>query len=134
MARSPAYLRLATNATRTLAEAAFDGLREAVLVVDARAKHLPVVLANQAARDCLTPPDSAGLTESSLYGFLVAVSASVIEATMASLSETDTAVTRSLTWRPTRGEVAFSTELKLLDSPQNQRLVMLTFNPTPTAL
>ena len=130
MARSPDYLRLATNATRTLAESAFDGLREAVLVVDARAKHLPVVLANQAARDCLTPPDSAGLTESSLYGFLGAASASVIEATMASLSESDPAVTRSLTWRPTRGEVAFSTELKLLDSPQNQRLVMLTFNPT----
>ena len=130
MARSPDYLRLATNATRTLAEAAFDGLREAVLVVDARAKHLPVVLANQAARDCLTPPDSAGLAESSLYGFLGAASASIIESTMASLSETDPAVTRSLTWRPTRGEVGFSTELKLLDSSQNQRLVMLTFNPT----
>jgi PAS domain S-box-containing protein len=130
MARSPDYLRLATNATRTLAEAAFDSLREAVLVVDARAKHLPVVLANQAARDCLTPPDSAGLAESSLYGFLGAASASLIESALASLAETDPSVTHSLTWRPTRGEVAFSTELKLLDSPQNQRLVMLTFNPT----
>ncbi|MGA2400028.1 MAG: PAS domain S-box protein [Steroidobacteraceae bacterium] len=129
MARSPDYLRLATNATRTLAEAAFDGLREAVLVVDARPKHLPVVLANQAARDCLTPPDSASLAESSLYGFLGAASASVIESIMASLSETDPAVTQPLTWRPTRGEVGFSTELKLLDSSQNQRLVMLTFDP-----
>ena len=109
MARSPDYLRLATNATRTLAEAAFDRLREAVLVVDARPKHLPVVLANQAARDCLTPPDSASVAESSLYGFLGAATASVIELTMASLSETDPAVTQPLTWRPTRGEVAFST-------------------------
>jgi len=63
MARSPDYLRLATNATRTLAEAAFDGIREAVLVVDVRAKHLPVVLANRAARACLMPADAAGLVD-----------------------------------------------------------------------
>ena len=100
MARSPDYLRLATNATRTLAETAFDGLREAVLVVDVRAKHLPVVLANQAARECLTPADAAGLADSSLYGFLGAASASVIESATASLSDTKPAVTQPLTWRP----------------------------------
>src|SRR5579862_4850143 len=129
MARSPDYLRLATNATRTLAEAAFDGIREAVLVVDVRAKHLPVVLANRAARACLMPADAAGLVDSSLYGFLAAGSASVIESAMAPLSETNPAVTQLLTWRPTGEEIACSTELKLLDSSQNQRLVMLTFNP-----
>jgi PAS domain S-box-containing protein len=129
MARSPDYLRLATNATRTLAEAAFDGIREAVLVVDVRAKHLPVVLANRAARACLMPADSAGLLDSSLYGFLGAASASVIESVMASLSDTKPAVTQPLAWRPAGDEIACSTELKLLDSSQNQRLVMLTFNP-----
>jgi PAS domain S-box-containing protein len=134
MARSPDYLRLATSATRTLAEAAFDAIRNAVLVVDTRVKYLPVVLANQAATDCLTSPDSERLEESSLYGLLGAVSASLIESTMASLSETEPATTHPLTWRPTRGEVAFPTELKLLDSTQNQRLVMLTFDPKPSGL
>jgi PAS domain S-box-containing protein len=126
MARSPDYLRLATNATRTLPEAAFDGIRDVVLVVDARAKHLPVVLGNAAARTCLMPAD---LVDSSLFGFLGAASASVIESVMASLSDTKPAVTQPLTWRPTGEEIAYSTELKLLDSSQNQRLVMLTFDP-----
>ena len=129
MARSPDYLRLATNATRTLAEIAFDGIREAVLVVDVRAKHLPVVLANRAAHAFLTPTDAAGLVDSSLYGFLGAASASVIESVMAPLSDAKPAVTQPLTWRRTGDEIAYSTELKLLDSSQNQRLVMLTFNP-----
>jgi PAS domain-containing protein len=129
MARSPDYLRLATNATRTLAESAFDGIREAVLVVDVRAKHLPVVLANRAAGGCLTSSDSEGLVDSSLYGFLGASAASVIESATASLSEARPAVTQPLTWRSTGEETAYSTELKLLDSAPNQRLVMFTFNP-----
>ena len=129
MARSPDYLRLATSATRTLAETAFDGVREAVLVVDVRPKHMPVLLANQAARECLTPADSAGLVDSSLYGFLGAASASVIESATASLSGTKPAVTRPFVWRSTGAEYAHSTELRLLDSSPNQRLVMFTFNP-----
>jgi PAS domain S-box-containing protein len=129
MARSPEYLRLATSATRTLAEAAFDCAREAVLVVDVRAKHLPVVLANQAARMCLTSSGSEGLIDSSLYEFLGAAAASVIESATASLSEARPAVTQPLTWRATSEETAYSTELKLLDSAPNQRLVMFTFNP-----
>ena len=129
MARSPDYLRLATSTTRTLAEAAFDDVREAVLVVDVRAKHLPVVLANRAARECLAPADPAGLADSSLYGVLAATSASVIEARMASLSDAKPVLNHPLTWRPTGNEIAYPTELKLLDSSQNQRLVMLTFNP-----
>jgi PAS domain S-box-containing protein len=134
MARSPDYLRLATNAARTLGESAFDGIREAVLVVDARAKHLPVVLANQAARECLTPADSENLVDSSLYGLLGAGSASVIASVMAALGATDPVVTQPLSWRPVGGETAYSTELKLLDSSQNQRLVMLTFSPKRPAL
>jgi PAS domain S-box-containing protein len=129
MARSPDYLRLATNATRTLAEAAFDGIRQAVLIVDVRARHLPVVLANQAARACLTPADPEALAESSLYGFLGAASASVIESAMAALCDAEPSAIQQLTWRPMGDELVYSTELKLLDSSQNQRLVMLTFNP-----
>ena len=128
MARAPDYLRLATSTTRTLAEVALDSVREAVLVVDVRPKHLPVVLANRAARECLTPTDSAGLVDSSLYGLLGAASASVIELVLASLSDTKPTVTQPLAWRPTGEEIAYSTELKLLDSLQNQRLVMFSLN------
>jgi PAS domain S-box-containing protein len=133
MARSPEYLRLATNATRPLAERAFDGLRAAVLVVDARAKHLPVVLANQAARDSLTPADSAGLLDSPLYAFLAAASAAGIESAMMALDDAEPSVTLPLTWRPAQGEIACPTELKLLDASQSQRLVMLTFDPQAAA-
>src|ERR1700761_5254558 len=116
MARSPDYLRLATNATRTLAETAFDGLREAVLVVDARIKHLPVVLANRAAHEDLTAAESEDLLDSSLYALLGAASASLIESAMASLSEAEPAAVQPLTWRSRPGEAAYPTELKLLDS------------------
>jgi PAS domain S-box-containing protein len=134
MARSPDYLRLATNATRTLAETAFDCMREAVLVADVRAKHLPLVLANQAARDYLASAECADLIDSSLYGFLGAASASLIESAVASLSDTRPAVTRPLIWRHPGEEIACPTELKLLDASPNQRLVMFTFNPRAPAV
>jgi hypothetical protein len=120
MARSPDYLRLAASATRTVAETAFDGVREAVLVVDARTKHLAVVLANRAARECLTAGESGDLLDSSLYGLLGAASASSIGSTMASLSDAKPAAIQPLAWRFPHDESACSTELKLLDSSQNQ--------------
>ena len=88
MATSPDYLRLATSTTRALADTALDSLREAVVVVDARHRHLPVVLANAAARRCLSPAtDSVGLIETSLQRWLGNVSATTIETTLAVLSD-----------------------------------------------
>jgi PAS domain S-box-containing protein len=132
MARSRDYLRLATTATRTLAEVAFDNAREAALVVDTRTKHLPLVLANAAARGCLaSSSDPSTLVESSLYGLLGAASASMIEALLASVGDDQPTIARSLTWRLGQGETAAMTEFRLLDSSQGQRLVMLTFAPLP---
>lgn len=128
MARAPDFLRLASSATRTLAETAFEGVREAVIVIDARVKHLPVVLANRSARESLTGRHSQELTESSLYGCVGVSSASLIEALLAPLSDTDPTTTCPLTWRTARGQTTVLTELKLLEASQNQRLVMLTFN------
>ena len=54
MATSPDYLRLAADPP-ALANTALDSLRQAVVVVDARHTHFPVVLANAAARRCLIP-------------------------------------------------------------------------------
>ena len=135
MARSPDYVRLATSATRTLAEAAFDNVREAVVVVDTRPKHLPLVLANAAARRCLAAAsDTEPLATSSLYGLLSAVSASIIESTFSALDRGESVLSRSLTWRFGPGEAAALTELKVLEDSQSQRLVMLSFAPPVAGL
>ena len=130
MARSPDYLRLATSATRTLAETALERARDAVMVVDTRPKHLPLVLANEAARRCFSAdPRNATLAESSLYALLEVVSASLIESSLGALSEAAPAMVRHLAWRGVSGSLSAPTELKLLDSAPGQRLVMLTFTP-----
>jgi PAS domain S-box-containing protein len=128
MARTPDYVRLATTASRTLAETAFDSVREAVLIVDTRPKHMPVVVANAAARRCLAPDaDPRALIESSLYGLLGAVSASAIEGVLAAVPESgESSLTRSLAWRFSHGESAVPTDLKRLDSSPGRRLIMLT--------
>ena len=130
MAISPDYLRLATNASRSLADTAFDSVREAVLVVETRPKHLPLVLANAAARGCLRgESDPAALADTSLFDLLAPASAADIEPILASLSEGGSGTNRALTWRLGRGEATIATELKLLAGAQGQRLVLLTFAP-----
>ncbi len=128
MAGSPDYLRLATSAVRSLVDTAFDNGREAVLVVDARPKHLPLVLANAAARRCLTAEtDPAALLDASLFGLLAPATASAIEDLFASLTESRAIAGRVLIWRLERGETAVMTEVKLLAAAQGRRLIMLTF-------
>ena len=128
MARSSGYLRLATKATRTLAEKAFDVIREAVVVVDTRSKHLPLVLLNAAARRCLGgDSEPSALVGSSLFGHLGAASASMVQHLLTTMTEGESVLNRSLTWRLAQREAAAMTELKLLDSSEDQRLVMMTF-------
>jgi PAS domain S-box-containing protein len=111
-----------------LAEQAFDVIREAVVIVDTRPKHLPLVLVNAAARRCLGgDSEASALIGSSLFGLLGAASASMVQYLLTSLAEGNSGVNRSLTWRLTQGEAAAMTELKVLDSSEDQRLVMLTF-------
>ncbi len=134
MATSPDYLRLAKNASRSLADTAFDSVREAVLVVDTRPEHLPLVLANATARGCLAgETDAAALADTSLLGLLSPASAADIEAFLASLSDDGSSRNQALTWRLGRGDKTVATELKVLASAQNQRLVMLTFDPAGVA-
>src|SRR5882762_4683115 len=130
MATSPDYLRLATSTTRALADTALDSLREAVVVVDARHRHLPVVLANAAARRCLSPAtDTVGLIETSLQRWLGSASASTVETTLAVLSDPRSPTSRVLQWRCMGGEISVETEVKPLAMAAGQRLVMLTFAP-----
>jgi PAS domain S-box-containing protein len=128
MATSPDFLRLASNATRALADTALDSLRDAVLVVDAHHKLIPVVLANAAARQCLSEPDAA-VIEAPLTRYLAASSATQITPIASSLSDAKTHTRRVLTWRFRGGEQAALTELKSLISAPGQHLVMLTFTP-----
>ena len=129
MATSPDFLRLASNATRALADTALDSLRDAVLVVDGRHKHLPVVLANAAARVCLSEPDPTALIEAPLARYLDAESAIQIVPIVSSLSDADTRSSRVLMWRFVGGEQSALTELKPLMGAPGQHLVMLTFAP-----
>jgi len=81
MATSPDYVRLASSASRPLTEAIFDALREAVVVIDARFKHLPLVLANATARRCLLGNvDARPLNDCSIYSLLGAEADSAVEA------------------------------------------------------
>jgi hypothetical protein len=98
MATSPDFLRLASNARRALADTALDSLRDAVLVVDARHKLLPVVLANAAARQCLSEPDPAAVIEAPLTRYLAASSATQIVPILASVSDAKTHSSRVLMW------------------------------------
>ena len=127
MATSPDYLRIASSAARALADTALDSLRDAVLVVDVRHKHLPVVLANAAARQCLSETDPAALIETPLALALGAASAASIHAILTSLA--DASASRVIAWRLLRGVQSAVTDLKPLPSAAGQRLVMLTFTP-----
>ena len=132
MATSPEYLRLASSAARTLADTALDSLRDGVVVVDARHKHLPVVLANATARRCLTAESEAdGLIESPLQRWLSAASALTIEDALAAPADPFSPTSRVLAWRFAEGEISVMTEIKPLVMAPEQRLVMLTFAATP---
>ena len=133
MGRSQGYVRLATTARRTLAEQAFDAIREAVVIVDARLKHLPLVLLNSAARSCFdseSESELSSLVGSSLFGLLDAASASMVQPLLTSVAAGEPSLTRLLSWRLAQGDAAAMTELKLLDCSRDQRLVMMTFAPT----
>jgi PAS domain S-box-containing protein len=127
MGTSLEFARAGTSTTRPLPETAFEGLRDAVVVVDARPKHLPLVLANAAARRCLIGTDSGSLVDSSLYSLLGAATDSAIAAVCASPAAAKSAANRVLNWRLPRGETPIATEIKLLSPTTGQRMVMLTF-------
>ena len=127
MASPAEFARVAVSAMRPLPETAFEGLREAVLVVDARLRHLPLVLANAAARRCLIGSDSGTLVDSSLYSLLGAATESAIDAVCASPAAAKSVANRVLGWRLPRGETPIATEIKLLSPTTGQRMVMLTF-------
>jgi signal transduction histidine kinase len=130
MATSPDYLRRAGGSSRVLADTALDSLRDAVVVVDARQRDLPVVLANAAARRCLPQPaDALELVETSLHRWMTAASVATVESMLATLAEGRSPTSCVLSWRLAEGEASVLTDIKLLPSSSGQRAVMLTFAP-----
>jgi signal transduction histidine kinase len=130
MATSPDYLRLAADPP-ALANTALDSLRQAVVVVDARHTHFPVVLANAAARRCLIPLfDPSSLLESSLQRWMGTVSVTTVEGFLAKAAETRSPASCVLEWRLAGGDTSIMTEIKPLSAASGQRLMMLTFAPT----
>jgi len=128
MATSPDFLRLASSATRALADTALDSLRDAVLVVDARPRHFPIVLLNAAARQCLEV-DTTPLLEVPLPNVLGTASAAKLESFLVAAADPKTACSRVLSWRFAAGEQPVMTDFKALESAPGQRLVMLSFPP-----
>src|ERR1700722_7015444 len=124
MAISPEHVRLASGATRALTDAIFDALRGAVLVVDTRSEHLPIVLANSAARRCfLGDPDAGSLIDCSLYSLLGSATDASVDAAVGSLSARSASSRRTLTWRFPRGKMEISTEFKLMAAASLQHTV-----------
>jgi PAS domain S-box-containing protein len=127
MASSPEYARAAVGASR-LAEEVFDALREVVLVVDAQSPELPLVMANAAARRCfLGDAEAISLVGHSLFSLLGAAAESMVAAAVGSLNGRRTSIIRMLPWRFPRGEIPFSSEMKLLPSPPGKPVVMVSF-------
>jgi PAS domain S-box-containing protein len=129
MATSADYLRLASNASRALADTALDQVSHAVLVVDARHKHFPIILANAAARQAFESPTLvADLIEASLLDLLSLGSAQTAQYAIVGLSDGVPASPLALVWNIGRGQRRATTELKLLPGSQGQRLVMLSLS------
>lgn len=128
MATSPDCVRVVLAAARTISDFALDALREAVLLIDTRPAHLPVLLANAAARRLFVEaPDGASMQGSCLYEWLSAAEAESIGATLANLSRHQDGVSRIVSWRSAAGETPVMTDFKLIDGALGARVVMLTF-------
>ncbi len=130
MATSPDYLRHVGSSYRVLADTALDSLPDVVVVVDARQKHLPVVLANAAARRYLREPGDANeLVGIPLHRWMTAASMATIESLVASLAQTRSPTSCVLSWRLAKGEAAALTCIRPLPTASGQHPVMLTFAP-----
>ena len=128
MATSPGYVRLASSVMRPLADSAFDALRDAVIVVDTRLTHLPLILANAAARRCFQgDANTSALVDSSLYSLLASTMDDVIEGVMGSLSGGKPCIKRPVAWRFPHGEIPILTEFKML-AQGGQLFLMATFS------
>lgn len=129
MATSPGYGRVAIEATPPLTDAIFDALREAVIVIDAEFPHLPLIMANSAAKCSLLGSSECALSpDQSLYSLLGRATDSAIERAIASLTAGKPSTNRVLLWRLPGGDKRISTEIKVLASAPAQRFVMLTFS------
>jgi hypothetical protein len=129
MATSPGYVRLASSVMRPLADSAFDALRDAVIVVDTRLTHLPLILANAAARRCFHgDANTSGLVDSSLYSLLGSTMDDVVEGVMGSLGGGKPCIKRAVAWRFPRGEIPILTEFKML--AQGGQLFLMAPSPS----
>jgi len=127
MAISSGHVRRAADAVRPLTATALDAIREAVVVVDAGFTDLPLVFANATARRCLVERGGSRLTDRPLHVLLGTAGVAAVDAALSALGASAPTADRVITWRFRAGDVAVSTEFKLLQSDACSRPVMLTF-------
>jgi PAS domain S-box-containing protein len=101
-----------------------ESLRDAVVVVDPRHAHLPIMFANAAARRCFGAADAIG---SPLHRWLGAASVAPVEAALA--VQDRSSETQVLEWRIAKGLTSVVTDIRRLAHASAQGLVMLTFAP-----
>ena len=127
MASSPDYLRLASSTTRVVAEATLDFIRDAVIIIDARSRHLPIVQANVIARQALiSEHDPGSLLDTSILRLIAPASVEDLEKRIRS-PESDI-TDRPLTWRLVSGDRALSTQTRRLDVGSSQSLYAVLFS------
>jgi PAS domain S-box-containing protein len=129
MATAPEQLRVASHGARTYSEWVLDGLTEALLLVDIRPAHKPVLLANAAARQFFRGNHTSFARDPCLYDCLAAAEAGLIEPTLAQLSKREP-LGRIVSFRTAAGETSVWTDFKLLDEA-GPGLVSLRFAAAP---
>jgi signal transduction histidine kinase len=126
MASAPERVRGFLRGARSYSEMVLDGLNEAMLLVDTRPVHKPVVLANAAAQQFFLGKHTGFAQDPSLYDCLAVSEAIPIEATLARVSKREPA-SRVVSYRTASGAITVETDFKLLACDSGQRLVSLRF-------
>jgi signal transduction histidine kinase len=124
------------NATweRSHAECVLDALPQAVLVVDARQQHVPLLMSNAVARRCLGFHEEAGqMLGAPLHRYLGDQAAAGVDAALRAACNTAGPCVRVITWRMRRGELPLPTEFYRLRSDAGQCRVLITIITTSAA-
>jgi len=119
--------------TASNAEAALAQLRHAVLAIDSRQPHWPLVLSNAPASRYFGS-NSHPLAGLPLQQLLGSGAAAPVKAALASLGESHPTTRRVIAWRHAQIETLLPTEFKLLETPAGERWVLLSFTASGPGL
>jgi PAS domain S-box-containing protein len=116
---------------RSYADGVLDAVSQAVLVVDARQEHAPLLMSNAAARRRLDFHDDTGqMLGAPLHRYLGGQAAAAVDAALTVACNTAGPCVRVIRWRMRRGELPLYTEFSRLHSDSGQCAVLITIMTT----